>query len=123
MAYDIGYKKPPKNTQFKAGQSGNPKGRPKHSKNIASLALKELSQTVIIQENGQSRKITKSEALVKSAMARAMKGDMRALTLIKGLEEKALSQKEESSVREQNLNADDLEIMANFAARYKPEKN
>jgi len=27
----VGYKKPPKKTQFKKGKSGNPKGRPKKS--------------------------------------------------------------------------------------------
>ena len=29
----VGYKTPPKNTQFQPGQSGNPKGRPKGTKN------------------------------------------------------------------------------------------
>ena len=27
--YEVGYKKPPKEYQFKPGVSGNPKGRPK----------------------------------------------------------------------------------------------
>ena len=27
--YEIGYGKPPKQTRFKPGQSGNPRGRPK----------------------------------------------------------------------------------------------
>jgi hypothetical protein len=28
-SYEVGYGKPPKDTQFKKGSSGNPKGRPK----------------------------------------------------------------------------------------------
>jgi hypothetical protein len=30
--YEIGYRKPPKATQFRKGRSGNPRGRPKRSK-------------------------------------------------------------------------------------------
>ena len=29
--YPVGYRKTPKHTQFKPGQSGNPKGRPRKS--------------------------------------------------------------------------------------------
>jgi len=31
--YDVGYGKPPKGGQFQKGQSGNPRGRPKGSRN------------------------------------------------------------------------------------------
>ena len=35
--YAVGYKKPPLHTRFKKGQSGNPRGRPKGSKNFSTL--------------------------------------------------------------------------------------
>jgi hypothetical protein len=40
--YEVGYGKPPKHTRFKPGQSGNPKGRPKASKDFRSLLHRAL---------------------------------------------------------------------------------
>ena len=44
--YDVGYKKPPKNTQFKPGQSGNPKGRPKKPTNIHEALIDNLGKKI-----------------------------------------------------------------------------
>ena len=51
--YEIGYKKPPKNGQFKKGQSGNPKGRPTGSKNKKKVFNDILSQE-LITNNGEA---------------------------------------------------------------------
>jgi len=42
----VGYAKPPKHTRFTKGRSGNPKGRPTGSKNLATMMIEELTQTV-----------------------------------------------------------------------------
>jgi hypothetical protein len=41
--YDVGYRKPPKHKQFKLGQSGNPRGRPKGSKNESTIPARDPS--------------------------------------------------------------------------------
>ena len=41
---DVGYGKPPKNTRFTKGVSGNPHGRPKGSRNVAAVFAKTLSR-------------------------------------------------------------------------------
>ena len=40
----VGYGRPPVNRQFKPGQSGNPRGRPKGSKNFATIFAEALKK-------------------------------------------------------------------------------
>ena len=44
--YEVGYGKPPKHTRFQPGQSGNPRGRPKGTKNLKTDLEEELSERV-----------------------------------------------------------------------------
>lgn len=45
--YEIGHRKPPKATQFKRGMSGNPRGRPKGSKNFKTIMNEQLGARAI----------------------------------------------------------------------------
>lgn len=80
--YEVGYGKPPVATRFKRGQSGNPKGRPKGTLNVATTLERELNQRVTIKENGQSRTITKFEAAIKQLVNKAASGDARAIQFL-----------------------------------------
>jgi hypothetical protein len=66
--YPIGYKKPPRDTQFKPGQSGNAKGRPIGIKNFATVIEKELRTSIEVTENGKRKRISKREAVVKQTV-------------------------------------------------------
>ncbi|WP_297755806.1 DUF5681 domain-containing protein [uncultured Shimia sp.] len=44
---DVGYRKPPNHSRFKKGKSGNPKGRPKGSKNKAPKSLTKMREILI----------------------------------------------------------------------------
>ena len=48
--YEVGYGKPPVHTQFKPGQSGNPKGRPKGAKNKRPKLNEERLKGIILDE-------------------------------------------------------------------------
>jgi hypothetical protein len=79
MTYEIGYRRPPKGGQFKKGQSGNTKGRPKGSGNFLTLLEHELGQTIVVNENGRKKLITRMQAIVKRMVSGALQGDQKAL--------------------------------------------
>jgi hypothetical protein len=58
--YDVGYGKPPLHTRFRKGQSGNPKGRGKGTKNFATLFMKAMSQPVTSTRTGSARRFRSS---------------------------------------------------------------
>ena len=78
----IGYGSPPEATQFKPGESGNKKGRPKGSKNTYKLLDDILEQKVSIVQEGKQVKISKKTAMLLQAVNAAAKGDLKALGII-----------------------------------------
>ncbi len=76
---DVGYKRPPMHSRFKPGQSGNPSGRPKGSQNFKTLFHKILKEQVQLREGADVRKVTKAEAIMRSLVIGALKGDTRSM--------------------------------------------
>lgn len=75
--YKVGYKKPPKATQFKKGRSGNGAGKKPRTKNMVSLINRELDQLVTMKENGKEIRLPKREAIVKRLVNLALTGSPR----------------------------------------------
>ncbi|WP_425419050.1 DUF5681 domain-containing protein [Oricola indica] len=75
---DIGYKKPPKTTRWKKGQSGNPRGRKKKPRDANGLLKLELEKVITIRDGGEDVRITKKEALITSLVNDGIKGNAKA---------------------------------------------
>jgi hypothetical protein len=114
----VGYRNPPRKSRFKPGQSGNPKGRPKHSGNIALEILRELKQPVTVRENGRERVLTKRAALAKAVVSRALAGDPRAFQfLMNTLPDQFRAPEIPQSAEAQTVSAAEAEILERFVAR------
>ena len=80
--YEVGYGKPPCETRFRKGQSGNPRGRPCGAKNLKTRVREALKEPVLVTENGRRRKVTKGEAIITQLVNRAANADLRAVKIL-----------------------------------------
>jgi len=107
--YEVGYRKPPKKTRFKKGKSGNPKGRPKETRNLKTDLQEELREPITIREGAKQRRISKQRAMVKSALAKAIKGDTGAVNLLCNMILRLFEQNAEKDENDR-LSADEQDI-------------
>ena len=119
----VGYGKPPRHSRFQAGQSGNPRGRPKGSRSLVQLVTDELNQKVQIRENGRTRTVRKRDLIAKQLVKKGAEGDPRALAQI--LRMQADAAQADGSLSPSNpapgfTAAQDQEIMAQFMAALIP---
>ena len=75
----VGYQRPPVESQFRKGQSGNPRGRRKGQRNLGPVLAEVLRQTVTVKQEGKSQRMSKGEAVIKVLLTKATKGDSRAI--------------------------------------------
>jgi hypothetical protein len=81
-AYEVGYGKPPVETRFQKGRSGNPKGRPVGSKNIDTLLTAALNEPLTVNENGKRRKIPKRDVTIRQLVNKSAAADLKAIQMV-----------------------------------------
>ena len=117
-AYEVGFGRPPRHTQFKAGHSGNPKGKAKGAVNLATDVQDELAERIRIREGDKNLKVSKQRALVKALLARALKGDTRAAGLVLQLVAKLINPNGETPPETAaDLDSADVAIIERFLRR------
>jgi hypothetical protein len=114
--YEVGYAKPPRHSQFKPGQSGNPKGRRKGSRNLPSTVNKVLGRKIPVVERGRRKSVPADEAILHRYLEMALKGDVKAgAYLLAQLERFQPHEPEE--VKQEALSEEDKAIVANLIGR------
>jgi hypothetical protein len=83
----IRYGEPPKATQFKPGQSGNPRGRPKGSRTISAILREVIGQKIAVTEGGKTRRLQALEVM-RRLVNEAMRSDPKAIKLLLSLVER-----------------------------------
>jgi hypothetical protein len=84
-SFDVGYGKPPAHTQFKPGQSGNKKGRPKGHRNVRTVVKETLNEKIKVKEGDQIRSLTKFEGIVRTMVNSALNRDAKAQASVMAL--------------------------------------
>jgi hypothetical protein len=81
-SHGVGYGKPPESGRFRAGVSGNPKGRPKRKQTpLAEMIKNALNAPIEFRERGRVKVATFRELSLKTLVDRAVSGDLGAAEL------------------------------------------
>lgn len=80
--YEVGYGKPPKWTQFKPGQSGNPKGRRKGSRNFNGYVQHALKERISYTHDGRRQNVTKLQLIATQLVNSAVKGNLKSIEFL-----------------------------------------
>jgi hypothetical protein len=121
------YRKPPVDYQFKKGESGNPKGRPKKKANqpgvgalgggiadrLSTMALDEATRPITVREGDKVSEIPAMQALFRTMFRAAAQGDTKAARQLLDVVARAESGRT-------NLAVEILQHAAQYKERYLP---
>jgi hypothetical protein len=113
--YKVGKGKPPKDTRFKPGQSGNPKGRPKGAKSWKAVIEAELSAEIGLKEHGVILKVTKMEAFGKRLISDALAGNPKASSELLRQINKYFGALTEDEAKNLPATEDDVRLLMKYA--------
>jgi Family of unknown function (DUF5681) len=112
----VGYKRPPREHQFRPGQSGNPSGRPKGARNFKSELREELGELVTIRDGEREIQVSKQRALIKSLVAAAIEGNQRAAASVLAICVRMLADADDDEAID---SVEDRDIVEAFSKRTK----
>lgn len=120
LDYEVGFAKPPENSRFQKGNTFG-KGRPKSSKNEATLLDEAFNEKIEVVENGKKVRKTKKQVAFKQLANKAASGDPQALKMYFDLLSKRGKLKEAEG-NDIGFDDKDYEALAAVFAPLSPEK-
>jgi hypothetical protein len=121
--YRVGYGRPPVETRFKPGMSGNPKGRGKRKTSFSQVTEQVLNEKIELRIGDRVLRMSNRQALVRSAIRQALAGKPRLLTVMPAIMRYESECLQGESDAELNLPAKDEAILADFLARHRATDN
>jgi hypothetical protein len=114
--FAVGYKRPPRHSRFKPGQSGNPKGRPKGARSPRVLWNEMIEGTVVVNDGKRRRRVTKRELIYSTLLASAARGDAKAREQVLRQDERMLASAEpvDAAAPAQDMEAADRAALERF---------
>ena len=107
----VGRGKPPKHTQFRKGETGNKRGRPKGSKNLATLMMQAAQNPVTATIGGKKRTISTLHATTMQLATRAAGGDPKSMAKFLDWVDKIESRAAATKPTQFPLSEPDLEVL------------
>ena len=116
--YEVGFGKPPKSSRFKKGQSGNPNGRPKGSRNFATDVKEVLTKPVAVSEGEHQKKISTQLATLMRLREKALKGDAKAIDRLLALAQAHMTDPAQTEGEDSRTESDQA-ILDRYVSRQK----
>lgn len=110
---EVGYGKPPRQHQFAPGRSGNPKGRPKGSKNESTILREILGRKIAARSGTRARKIMVLEGIILRLVDDSLKGNVKSAAFLLNRYSALVS----GEIQHAELSDDDREILEAALAR------
>ena len=115
--YTVGFGKPPAAHQFKPGQSGNRRGRPRGRINIATALRDAVQQMRPVTIGGKPREMSTLDVMTRKQIEKAAAGDSKAFHVVFDLL-KEFAPDLLAAVTQKSVSQEDLDLLADYTARH-----
>jgi hypothetical protein len=86
--YEVGKGRPPRATRFEPGKSGNIRGRPKGSRNRATIWNEQMGKLMTARSGDRHVRISRFEAVIHRLLEQALQGDLKAINILLGYDQR-----------------------------------